>query len=244
MYILCFMWVMAGWKYYFNWARLLLQALCYQLYKFTTTACNLSYLHYLTFLSVVHAQEQCTLKISYLPTSKHVLFKFSCNIITLLHVNSLCYIICNCLTLFHKTPTHNSWHSSASITVSLYIRVLSHPQKMNGNTYQPNAVNYNASTATHLKLRQYREGGPLESDKCGMIEISNIFEVPAASIFMVKVKLVGKFVSKERRKGVIKHERPFSSSTHFLYPVNGSRFPYSTVKYRSNYSATHPRWMS
>jgi hypothetical protein len=93
MYILRFMWVMAGWQYYFNWAYLLLQALCYHLYKFTTTAGNLSYLHYLTFLSVVHAQEQCTLKISYLPKSKRFLFKFSCNIITLLHVNSLCYII-------------------------------------------------------------------------------------------------------------------------------------------------------
>lgn len=103
MYILCFMWVMAGWQHYFNWAHLLLQALCYQLYKFTTTAHNLSYLHYLTFLPVVHTQEQCTLKISYLPTSKHFMFKFSCNIITLLHVNSLCYIISHCLTLLHKT---------------------------------------------------------------------------------------------------------------------------------------------
>lgn len=103
MYILCFMWVMAGWQHYFNWARLLLQALCYQLYKFTTTTCNLSYLHYLTFLSVVHIQEQCTLKISYLPTPRHFMFKFSCNIITLLHANSLCYIISHCLTLLHKT---------------------------------------------------------------------------------------------------------------------------------------------
>lgn len=102
LYILHFMWVMAGWQYYFNWARLLLRALCYQLYKFTTTACNLSYLHTLTFLPVVHAQEQCTLKISYLPTIKQFLFKFSCNIITLLHVNSLCYIISHCLTLLHK----------------------------------------------------------------------------------------------------------------------------------------------
>jgi hypothetical protein len=72
------------------------------------------------------------------------------------------------LSLFNpasqNTPTHNSWHSSANITVSLYIRVPSHPQKMIGNTYQTNAVNYSASTATHLKLRQYKEGGLLESD--------------------------------------------------------------------------------
>jgi hypothetical protein len=35
---------------------------------------------------------------------------------------------------------------------------------MNGNTYQTNAVNYSASTAIHLKLGQYREGGLLQSD--------------------------------------------------------------------------------
>jgi len=160
MYILCFMWVMAGWQHYFNWAHLLLQALCYQLYKFTTTAHNLSYLHYLTFLPVVHTQEQCTLKISYLPTSKHFMFKFSCNIITLLHVNSPCYIISHCLTLLHKkTPTHNSWHSSANITVSLYIRVPSHPQKMIGNTYLTNAVN--PSAWGHLNPSSYCDVGRL-----------------------------------------------------------------------------------
>jgi len=67
-----------------------------------------------------------------------------------------------------NTPTHNSRHSSANITVSFLCPCISEslltPQKMNGNTYQANAVNYSASTATHLKLRQYRQGGLLESD--------------------------------------------------------------------------------
>jgi len=167
---------MAGWYYYFNWAPLLLQALCCQLYKFTTTACNLGYLHYLTFLSVVHTYEQCTLKISYFPTSKCFLFKFSCNIITLLHVNSLCYIISHCLTLFHKTHllTIPDIHRLISLCPCISESLLT-PQKMNGNTYQANAVNYSANTATHLKLRQYRQGGLLESDTV-WYEITNIFK--------------------------------------------------------------------